>query len=278
MSQVDVILRLRSRLRRYPLHRGRHLDDSERSEAFGDDAIRYDRARPGYPDDVVRYLLAENPQRILDVGCGTGIGSRLFMGAGRAVLGIEPDRRMAAVAREQGLDVEEGRFEQWKPKGRQFDLLISAQAWHWVEPAVGIEKAAEVLRKGGRFAAFWNHAVHEPELAEIFETVYARHAPHLLEGDSVVLGRRAQTIIDRNTADALRVSGTFIEIELRSYRWTRAYTVASWLDQLPTHNDHRFLEPEVQAALFDDLAHELRRLGESFLVGYRTNLATAVRA
>lgn len=273
---MDTILRLRAGLR-HPFHLGRFRKDRERSESFGDDAVRYDRARPSYPDDLVRDLLAGKPRNVLDIGCGTGIGSRLFQGDGRAVLGIEPDPRMAAVAREQGLQVEEARFEDWKPKGRRFDLLVSAQAWHWVEPTVGVEKAAKLLRAGGRFAAFWNHAVQEPEVMGIFEIVYGRHAPHLLEGDSVVLGTRQETIVDRNAIEALQANGGFTDVERRTYRWTRSYTVASWLDQLPTHNDHRFLEPEVRAALFDELALELGHLGESFLVGYGTNMATARR-
>ena len=275
-NRVDAIVRLRERLR-YPIHAGRFRKDRERSESFGDDPTRYDRARPSYPGELVGDLLAANPRDILDIGCGTGIGSRLFQGDGRAVLGVEPDPRMAAVARQQGLDVEEASFEDWKPKGRQFDLLISAQAWHWIEPTVGVDKAAKVLRPGGRFAAFWNHAVQEPEVMDIFKAVYGRHAPHLLEGDSVVLGTRQETIVDRNATEALEANDAYVDIERRTYRWTRSYTVASWLDQLPTHNDHRFLEPVVRSALFDELARELGRLGEPFCVGYRTNMATAVR-
>lgn len=96
---------------------GRVSVDRERAEAFGDDPVRYDRARPSYPDELVADLVAEHPARVLDVGCGTGIASRLFRAPGRTVLGIEPDPRMAAVARGYGLEVEEVRFEGWDPGG-----------------------------------------------------------------------------------------------------------------------------------------------------------------
>jgi hypothetical protein len=148
-----------------------------------------------------------------------------------------------------------------------------------VDPEIGTEKAASVLRTGGRFAAFWNHAVHEPEIMEIFEPIYRRHAPHLLEDGSVVLGPTTRDpVVDRYAAEALQASDAFTDIERRTYRWTRSYTVASWLDQLPTHNDHRSLEPQVRTALFEELADGLRRVGEPFEIGYRTAMATAVRS
>ena len=58
-------------------------------------------------------LLADRPERVLDVGCGTGIVSALLAHRGADVLGIEPDPRMAAVARAKGLAVEVARFEEW---------------------------------------------------------------------------------------------------------------------------------------------------------------------
>lgn len=250
--------------------------DRERSEAFGDDPDRYDRARPTYPDELVADLLAGNPRRVLDVGCGTGIASRLFQGDGRTVLGVEPDRRMAAVARRQGVEVESGRFEDWDPQGRRFDLIISGQAWHWVEPTVGPGKAAEILNPGGRIGVFWNHAQHGDRVTAVFEDVYRRHAPRLLEGDSVVLGRVTPRVQDPDAA-ALDATGSFDEIERRTYSWTRSYSVDSWLDELPTHSDHRFLDRVARAALFEDLAQELAALGDAIEVGYHTRLLTARR-
>jgi len=39
-----------------------------------------------------------------------------------------------------------------------YDLLVSAQAWHWVDPVVAMPKAAALLRPGGTLALFWNYA------------------------------------------------------------------------------------------------------------------------
>src|ERR1700722_6785767 len=84
------------------------------AESFGVDAERYDRTRPRYPDALVERIIAASPGTdILDVGCGTGIEARQFQAAGGTVLGVEPDARMAELARRLGTEVEGARIEDW---------------------------------------------------------------------------------------------------------------------------------------------------------------------
>ena len=49
-------------------------------------------------------------------------------------------------------NVEVSSFEDWPDNGRTFDLITCAQAWHWVDPAVGAAKAARLLAPGGELA------------------------------------------------------------------------------------------------------------------------------
>ncbi len=101
--------------------------DRARAGSFGEDAECYDRARPGYPSALVDALLTDAPGEVLDVGCGTGIVGRLLSGRGCRVLGVEPDPRVAAIARRHGLAVEIGTFEDWDSAGRRFDLVTSVK-------------------------------------------------------------------------------------------------------------------------------------------------------
>ena len=50
-------------------------------------------------------------------------------------------------------------FEQWTPPPGEdlFDLVCSAQAWHWLDPEVRLERAGAALRRGG-----WGGGVVEP--------------------------------------------------------------------------------------------------------------------
>jgi hypothetical protein len=99
------------------------------AESFGVDAERYDRARPSYPAALVERIVAASAGRgVLDVGCRTGIAARQFQAAGCRVLGVDPDARMADLARQSGVEVEVAASETWDPAGRAFDADIAAQA------------------------------------------------------------------------------------------------------------------------------------------------------
>ena len=52
----------------------------------------------------------------------------MFAVRGCRVLGVEPDDRMAAVARSHRIEVEVATFEEWDPAGRTFDYSMPARA------------------------------------------------------------------------------------------------------------------------------------------------------
>ena len=248
-------------------------EDRHRAESFGSDAERYDRARPGYPDALVDELLAGSVAlSVLDVGCGTGIASRLFQARGCQVLGIEPDQRMARLARSNALNVEIASFEDWQPRARRFDLLVSGQAWHWIDPEVGAARAAAVLRSGGRLGLFWNFGVFPADVRGALAAVYTRLAPGL-ERYSVLLGN-ADRRLDA-TADALQQTGRFTAPQLRTWSWTRAYTTEQWLELLLTHSDHQTLPAARRDRLIDAVGQTLDQLGGAFEMIYETHLVSA---
>jgi SAM-dependent methyltransferase len=130
--------------------------DRRRAESFGAAADEYDRHRPRYPRPLVAGLIARPGIRALDVGAGTGIAAAQLEEAGAHVLAVEPDERMARLAAAKGIRVEQASFEQWRPADREFDLVVFAQSFQWIDPRLALQKVAAILRKGGRLALLAN--------------------------------------------------------------------------------------------------------------------------
>jgi SAM-dependent methyltransferase len=250
------------------------------AESFGSDAERYDRTRPRYPDAMVYQIIAGSPgPDVLDVGCGTGIEARQFQSAGCNVLGVEPDARMADFARRSGVEVEVATFEAWDPAGREFDAVIAGQAWHWVNPVAGAAKAAQVLRPGGRLAAFWHVFEPPPEVAEAFVAVHQRVVPdspfnlqampkQALDGYQVLFTK---------AANGIREVGGFGDPEQWRFDWERSYTRDEWLDYLPTSGALTQLPPDKLVGVLEGVGAAIDAMGSSFTMHYTTVAVTAAR-
>ncbi len=248
----------------------------DRAVIFGTDAERYDRARPSYPAELVDDLVSLGGNRVLDVGCGTGKAGRLLAERGLDVLGVEPDERMAEVARRHGLIVETCRFEEWDPTGRAFDLVVSGQAWHWVDQQVGPAKAADVLAPGGSFAAFWNRPRYDPEIRVRLDEVYLREAPKL-PGDLATVGSGSDDRTPR-FVEPIEATGRFTSVEVHVYPWEDTYSRDHYLDRLRTHSDHMLLAAEQRDRLLEAVGDVIAAVGGYLTVGYTTTLIHAVAA
>ncbi|MFI0408427.1 class I SAM-dependent methyltransferase [Actinomadura sp. 3N508] len=252
----------------------------EMAESFGADAERYDRARPRYPAELIERIVAAAPgPDVLDVGCGTGIAARQLRAAGAEVLGVEPDARMADLARRHGIAADVATFEDWDPAGREFDAVVAAQAWHWIDPDAGAAKAARILRPGGLLSVFWNAQQLPSEVAEALADVCRRVIPDS-PIDFGTFTRPAADLyspgLDKAAAGMHR-AGAFGEPDRRRFRWERSYTRDEWLDQLPTFGAFTRLPPDRLAEVRDGVAPVLDRLGGGLLVAYTTLAISAVR-
>src|SRR5258708_21666566 len=138
----------------------------------------YDEARPGYPAeiyvDTLEMLAERGPLRILEVGCGTGKGTEVFADQGHSLLAIDISAELIDIARQRlkqsdSIKFQVCAFEQLDLPESSFDLIFSAQAFHWVDPEVRYKKAHDLLAPGGGIALFWNvyDLVATPVLHEV---------------------------------------------------------------------------------------------------------------
>jgi ubiquinone/menaquinone biosynthesis C-methylase UbiE len=126
---------------------------------FGSIAEQYDAVRRGYPPELVDAMVTAAGlaagATVLEVGCGTGQLTRQLAGYPFAITAIDLAPEMLAVAaRRVGDHVELAAtaFEDLRAEPSSFDLIVSATAFHWIDPDVAWSKAARLLRPGGWLA------------------------------------------------------------------------------------------------------------------------------
>lgn len=233
-------------------------------ETFTGDADRYDRARPAYPAQIFEDLAqagAGPGARVLEIGCGTGQATVPLAERGYRVVAVELGSELATVARRNlarfdSVEVVTAAFEDWPLPEEAFDLVFSASAFHWVDPAVRVSKSADALRPGGLLATIATHHIAGGSVdffAEV-QDCYQRFDPATPPG----LRLRAARDIPQDDAE-LTASGRFEPPTFCRYEWELPYSTESYLDLLMTYSGHRAM-PEVQrngllnciAGLIDD--------------------------
>jgi SAM-dependent methyltransferase len=278
----------------------------EQRAVFGEVADDYDRIRPGYPaqlvDDVLAAaglgpadsaLPAAGPESadtalaaagrgsVLEVGAGTGKASVAFAARGVSLTCIEPDPRMADLLRRKlpSVPIVVSTFEEWTPD-QPYQLLISAQAWHWVDPSQRAGLAFRALAPGGLFAPFWNaYLMLDPALHAALAEVDERHGltagtPHrYLAATFPPLGTFDEEWKPLNLAPS-----DFPHRNHRRYHSTLSYSTADYRTYLLSISMYRILPPPTLEAALADTAAVLDAHGGTIDFEIITDVVLAHRA
>lgn len=136
------------------------MTDPTHALSFGAAAAEYDRFRPRYPEEAVRWVLdgLPSPARVVDLGAGTGILTRAVLALGHEVVPVEPDPGMRAQLDRvtPGTTARAGSAESMPLPDGAADAVLVGQAYHWFDRETAHAEIARVLRPGGTFAPIWN--------------------------------------------------------------------------------------------------------------------------
>jgi ubiquinone/menaquinone biosynthesis C-methylase UbiE len=134
-------------------------------ERFTGFAQVYDQVRPSPPEAIADLLLQfaelETAERVLDLGCGSGLSMMMWVGRTRSITGVEPSQDMRREAERRRSNLFPPCAVEWtgaEADGTQIaaesvDIVTASQSFHWMNPETTLREVTRILRPGGVFAA-----------------------------------------------------------------------------------------------------------------------------
>jgi SAM-dependent methyltransferase len=189
------------------------------------------------------------------------------------VTAVELDAAMAALARRNvpGAEVVVSAFEDWRLPTSSFDLVVSATAFHWLDPDVRMAKSADALRVGGSLAVISTHHV-AGGTSQFFVDVqgcYERFDP--ATPPDLRLTAAADVPFEFDPSER------FGPVQFRRYEWELTYTAPEYLDLLSTYSGHRAMPADARAGMYDCITRLIDVHGGRITKRFMTQLAMAPR-
>jgi SAM-dependent methyltransferase len=189
---------------------------SDRARSFESVAAEYERHRPGYPEEALRWAadrLGLDPgARVLDIGAGTGKLTRSLVSIGFDVVAVEPGAPMLDQLRTAVPEVEalEAPAESIPLPDETVDAAFAGQAYHWFDRERALPELQRVIKARGGLVLLWNWwNERDPLQRELAELVgFAGHDPHTdeeLPGEPWFreVGRTVVETLEESSPDAL---------------------------------------------------------------------------
>ncbi len=150
------------------------------SAAYTSKAVKYARYRWDYaPQAIERILHTANitlAAVVVDIGAGTGIMTRHFMGKAGQVIAVEPNAEMRRLAEEALVGdptcrVIDGLAEATILPSACADLIVAAQAANWFDPPAARDEFRRILKPDGWLAILRNFGTDQ-EMNAAMEKIY----------------------------------------------------------------------------------------------------------
>lgn len=244
------------------------------NETFDTVSKEYDQVRLHYPIKMYRTILKYQPiskhDPLLEIGIGTGQGTEYFAKRNNPITAIDPGKALLTIAKDNlkkysKIKYLNTSFEKARIKKNHFALVYSSQAFHWVNPKVGVQKVYEALRGDGALAFFWNlHSTEKPGPGRDTKKLYRKYK---------------MIPKDRHTADGvindIKQSGLYENIEYVEIKWTLRYSKTDRLNLLLTYSSIINLPTKQKEGFIQDTIKSLKKYSSPLRIRMTTKLILA---
>jgi len=246
---------------------------------FNSLAVDYAQFRTAYSaalfDCILEYAQLAQGAAVLDLACGTGLGTRAYLDRGFKVTGVDIAPAMMEVARREfaGLPVKfvTGRAEALPFADASFNLVSCAQSFHWFDAGRALSECARVLRPGGALAIFWKHAARDDPYTLTVEAIIrewiddaaaVRSRDHADEhaGYWAAFWEHVEPATDSGIRRAASAPALFVDGEHREFSFMLPRTVASFVGYQRSREKIRMVLAERRMEFLAELEKRLRTL------------------
>lgn len=230
---------------------------------FNTNAERYHAMRPHYPMELFEKLIADThlPEHaeLLEIGPGTGQATQPLAERSYHITAVELGDEMAAIARASLADypnvkVITGAFEDVDLPARQYDLIYSATAIHWIKPEYKFVKPHKLLKSGGHLAIIHTEHVSDEQGDKFFfasQPIYQKyHTKDKLinkQGDFTL--PRLKDLQPPERIDAALFSPESFTV----FPMTLSYTSQEYVDLLATYSPHLALPEDKRTGFLREI-------------------------
>ena len=190
----------------------------------------YDKYRPSPPVEILQqalnYLGKSKAKRVLDLGCGTGISTKVWRNFAEEIIGIEPSKEMIEVAERKSENDQikylVGYSNDIPLSSNSVDIVSCSQSFHWMEPNYTLKEIDRVLRDSGILIIY--DVIWPPSVNYEFEKAYNElfdNIRRITEELNEVIAHRWDK---KKHFENIRISGSFDFLKEAFFHKTEKFT------------------------------------------------------
>ena len=249
-------------------------------ESFNKFAKNYGEVRPNYPiqlyRDIQKFCNISSQTNLLEIGTGSGIATEEIAKLNPKIITVEPGKNLLEVAMKNLSQYDNiqficDTFENCDFKEGQFDIILSATSFHWLNKESKYYDCYKYLNDNGFLVLFWNSFFREnSQTMKEIDEVYAKNLSEIYERKTNVNKGVFDKIIKRE--QELIQSEYFYLSALKRYKTEYQYDADSYAALLKTYPKIIKLKSEVRNNFLREIKEVIIKNGNKITIPILTSL------